>query len=120
MSQLRDMLIELQQEKTLRILLGDQYDTATNEQKQHFLSIVGQQIEIDVDSMLHNYIIGYQANTPIAKKNHLLTIVYMVSNIILGIGVGYAVNKEDWVFVTIVGILMIANQVLPLIYTKDK
>lgn len=119
MSQLRDTLLEIQKEKTLRLLLQADYDTATDAQKAHFLSIVGSQIEADVDNMLHQYVLNYQANTPTARKNNKLRWVYTVGNVVLALGSAYAVNKEEWIFVAVMGILMVVNQYLPFVYGKD-
>lgn len=119
MAQLRDTLIELQKEKTLRLLLGTNYDTASDQEKEHFYAIVKNQIEVDVDVMIQQYILSYQASSPVVQKNKKIRWVYIVGNVILGTGGAYAVNKEEWIFVGLMGLLMIVNQYLPFVYNKD-
>ncbi|MDX8288823.1 hypothetical protein SLL00_03420 [Metabacillus indicus] len=119
MSQLRETLLEMQKEKTLKLLLGASYDTATQAQKDHFLSIVGNQINVDVDRMLHDYVLSYNSNTPLAKKNNKLRWVYISCNVILASASGYAINIENWPFVIFLGLLTILNQFLPFIYNKE-
>jgi|SRR5579875_1870516 len=119
MSQLRNTLLELQKEKTLKLLLGNDYDTASEDQKQHYLSVVGDQIERDVDLMLHEYVINFQSNTPVSRKGKKLKWVYIVGNVSLGILLAYAVNKEQWVFAIGIGVLTVINQYLPFVYEKE-
>lgn len=119
MSQLRESLLELQKEKTLRLLLGNDYDTATDQQKQHYLSVVGDQIERDVDLLLHEYVLTYQSTTPVSRKGKKLRWVYIIGNVALASLGGYAINEEQWVFVIGIGILAAINQYLPFVYEKE-
>ncbi|WP_433959325.1 hypothetical protein [Cytobacillus horneckiae] len=120
MSQLRETLLNLQKEKTLRLLLGADYDTATQAQREHFLQIVGAQIEVDVDSMLHEYVLRHRANSPVSQKNNKLKWVHIVGNIVLSLAGAYAINEQEWIFVGFVAILMIIIQYLPFVYDKDQ
>ncbi|PED63149.1 hypothetical protein [Bacillus toyonensis] len=119
MSQLRDTLLELQKEKTLRLLLGNRYDQATDAEKQHYLSVVGTQIENDVDVLLHQHVINYQSNTPVSRKGKKLKWVYIIVNVVLTILGAYAVNEKAWVYVVGIGIMTAINQCLPFIYERD-
>jgi ABC-type transporter MlaC component len=49
MSSLRETLLEIQKEKTLKKLLGNNYAQATDADKAHYLSVLGNSIENDVD-----------------------------------------------------------------------
>lgn len=119
MSKLRELLKDIQKEKTLRLLLKDNYDNATEEHKSILINHVETQIDIDVDRMLNEFILQYQAGTPIAKKNRASMWVYIVGNLILTIGIGYAVNIQMWEFVWILGALSIGVQALPIIYRQE-
>lgn len=119
MSNLRDTLLEIQREKTLKLLLADEYENASEEKKKHYLRVVDKQIEHDVDKMLQDFIISYKKDSPEAKKNRSLRWFYIILNVILTPGIAYAVNKEEWLFLAILSILMVVNQSLPHIYEKD-
>lgn len=119
MSQLRNMLKEIQKEKMLRLLLGADFDSATEEHKDFLASHVESQINIDVDKILNEYILTYQASTPVAKKDSKLLYIHVIGSLVLSTGIAYGVNREEWVFVVFLGILMILIQLLPLIYKKD-
>ncbi|PED86680.1 hypothetical protein CON43_22630 [Bacillus cereus] len=120
MSQLRDTLLELQKEKTLRLLLGDNgYAQATDADKQHYLSVLGNQIENDVDALLHQHVINYQSNTPVSRKSKKLRWVYITLNVVLTMLGAYAINEKAWIFAIGIGIVTIINQALPFIYEKD-
>ncbi len=119
MSQLRKILRDVQEEKTLKLLLKDNYHQATNEERQYYLSIVDDQIEKDVDLMLHDYILNYQSNSPVNKKNKSLRWVYIVGNVASAGLLGYAINQESWILAIGMGIWSIINQYLPFIYDKE-
>lgn len=119
MSQLRETLLEVQKEKTLRLLLGIRYDQATDQEKAHYLSVLGNQIEVDVDRLLNEYILSYQQNTPVRRKSKKLRWVYITGNTILGLAGAYAVNEKAWVFVGFIAVMMIINQYLPFVYNEE-
>jgi hypothetical protein len=119
MSQLRETLLELQKEKTLRLLLRENYEQATEEEKEHYLNIVGDQIESDVDNLLFNYVHNYHKNTPVQRKGKKLRWVYIAGNVILGIVGAFAINEKAWFYVITTGILMLGNQYLPFVYEDD-
>lgn len=118
MSQLRNLLIQLHEEDTLKKLLGNEYEIATSEHKDYLLDIsrVRNQISIDVDVMLHEYVLSYQQNTPEAAKDNKLKWIYIFLNIVLSTGSAYAVNEEAWVFVTLLSCALLATQRLPFVY----
>jgi len=119
MSQLREMLKAIQTEKMLKLLLGEQFHTATDEHKVFLAGHVEQQIDIDVDKLLNEFILVHHANTPIAKKNKKLIYIQIAGSVVLTTAIAYAVNTEAWVFVGFLGILMILIQFLPLVYNND-
>lgn len=119
MSRLREELLEIQKEKFLKALLGTQYAAATEDQKNHFLFVIDDQIQIDVDKMLSEYILDQRVRSPEAQQSSKIKWVYIIMNIILSFGSAYAVNQEAWVFLGILGVLMVINQSLPFIYDKN-
>lgn len=118
MAQLRDILLETQKEKTLYALFQGQAENLTQEEKDHYLGILGDQIERDVDKLLHDYVITFNESTPVKKKGKRLRYFYTAFNIISNVGIAYAVNIEAWVFVTILSILLVGNQFLPFVYEE--
>lgn len=118
MSNLRETLLEIQKEKTLKRLLGNNFSQATDAEKAHYLSVLGNSIENDVDQLLHQYVLNFQNNTPTRKKGKKLRWVYIIGNVVLGLGSAYAVNETEWVYVSILGFLMVVNQLLPFIYEE--
>jgi fatty-acid desaturase len=116
MSQLRDTLIKAQKEQTLKELLQEKYEETPLEQKEHFLSFLGDTIERDVDKMIREEIDAFNENTPIKRKNKKLTIFQIIANVILTILIGFTVNEEQWFYVAGLGLLMALVLILPLIY----
>lgn len=119
MSRLRETLLEIQKEKTLRLLLKEKYEQSTMEERKHYLSILGDQIERDVDSLLTEFVQNYRRNEPNTINNKKLRYVYIIANVALTLAGAYAVNEKDWVFVVITGIIMVCNQYLPFIYNNE-
>jgi fatty-acid desaturase len=117
MSNLREILIKVQEEETLKELLLDKYSEATEEQKLHYLSFLGDTINRGVDKLIREEVDNFNENTPLKKKNKNLTYLFVVSNVVLTILITYAVNLEAWTFVWGIGVLMVANLLLPLIFT---
>lgn len=119
MNKLKDTLLEIQREKTLRLLLKEKYEQSTMEEREHYLSILGDQIERDVDDLINDFIRNYRRNEPNAVKNKKLRNVYIIANIVLTLAGAYAVNEKAWVYVVIIGLLMVCNQYLPFIYNDE-
>lgn len=116
MSQLRNTLIDIQKEKTLRLLLGSEYEMATVEHKKNLLSMVDDQIQIDVDKLLRDHIHAHQASSPEVKKDNKLKWIYVSANIVLTSANAYAINQEEWIFWSVSSILIVLNQALPFVY----
>lgn len=115
MSQLRDKLIKVQEEQTLKELLKEKYDETPPEQREHFLSVLGDTIKRDVDKMIREEIDNYNENTPAKKKNKKLIIVLIIIEVILTILLGFTINEKEWGYVAGLGILMAIVFILPLI-----
>lgn len=116
---LRNYLIKLQQDETLKEYLGSNYEIATKEEKEKFLSFVDNQIEYDVDCMLNEYV-DYRINTsPEKKQNNKIKVVYTTLTVLLSGFSGYAINEEAWGFVVFIYILLVVTQSLPYIINKE-
>jgi fatty-acid desaturase len=115
MSRLRERLIAVHEEETLKKVLVDKYDTATPKEKEHLLSFLGDTIQRDVDKLIREEIDDYNENTPTKKKNKKMQILLIIIEVILTILIGFAVNDKSWGFVTGIGLAMIIVLILPLI-----
>lgn len=115
MSQLRDTLIEVQKEVFLKKLLGNAYETTPADQKAHFLSVLGDQIEKDVDKMIREEINTYLDNSPQKKTNKKLSIFVIAVEVILTTLLGFMINANEWYYVAGIGLLMILVLSLPLL-----
>lgn len=93
MSRLRESLIKVQKEETLKELLKDKYHITPEDEKQRLLALLGDTIERDVDKMIREEIDAYNENTPIRKKNKKLSLFIGIINVILTILISYAVNE---------------------------
>jgi fatty-acid desaturase len=114
MSQLRDKLIQLSKEETLKTLLGSAYDTTPQSQKDQFLSVLGGQIERDVDKLIREEIEAFIENTPGKKRSKKLSIFVIIAEVILTILLGFMINANQWYYVAGVGLIQILVLVLPL------
>lgn len=84
MSRLRETLLEIQIEKTLRALLGDEaYEAATEEERLRYLSFVDDRINRDVDKMIFEEIERIKDNEPAVKANRKFK---RFSLLIIGLG----------------------------------
>ncbi|WP_080875274.1 hypothetical protein [Oceanobacillus timonensis] len=117
-ARLRELLIEIQKEETLKELLGSEYYVKTKEEKEHYLSFVISQIEQDVDKMLNEHVEQHLRSLPENKSHRNLMIFYTIANVVLTGAAGFAVNEKTWVFVVILYILLCGVQVLPYIINK--
>lgn len=118
-NKLRDKLIALQREETLRQYLGNNYENASESEKDHFLSFVDEQIHNDVDKMLNEFVEQRLNTSPEKKKNNIITYIYTVLTLILTGLSSYLVNDENWSVVIIIYIILILVQTIPYVVNKD-
>ena len=116
---LRDYLIKLQQEETLKEYLGSDYEAASKEEKEKFLSLVQAQIELDVDRMINEYMDYLEKTAPEKKKNNKIMYVYTLLTLLSTGFLGYAFNNENWVVVAFIYVLLFAVQSLPYIVDRE-
>jgi hypothetical protein len=114
MSRLRNTLIEVQKEETLKKVLLERYEQATLEEKAHLLSYLGDTIERDVDKMIREEIDVFNENTPQKKRNKKLSYFVIAAEVILTTLLAFMVNANEWYYVTGIAILIVGVLTLPL------
>lgn len=116
---LRNLLIELQQEETLKAYLKNGYNTATAQEKEEFLGYVNETIENDVDRMLMDYVENQKRISPQRKTHNKLMIAYTVLSLALTGLSGYTVNQEYWGITIVIYLILICIQSLPYISNNN-
>lgn len=119
MDQLRNKLLSIQKEEILREFMGEEYLSSSQEEKDRIYEYIGSRVEQEVDVMLREFIYNYNKSSPQAKQNFWMQIIFTFINIVLTIGIAFAVNEKAWVFVSILGIVSFVTHFIPHIQSRN-
>lgn len=117
---LRQIVRDHIEEWTLREYLGDRFNVASSEEKTGLLSTLRRRGEIDreVENVLNTFANEIQRDSAGAKKKKIRTLIIAGLNLIITIGMAYAVNEKAWVFVSILGVINLVVIALPIIFDE--
>lgn len=119
MRNLRDILRGNVENETLREYLGEeQFSTADHQERERILNILRRrgEIEREIDLILNTFLEDIQKTSRPNKKRKLKAAIYAAINLILTIGIGYAVNETAWTFVWVLGVINVFVYILSIFF----
>lgn len=104
--------------ETLKEYLGSRYLSVTVQEKEELLNTLRNRGEIDreIENVLNAFLHEIQKNSPDSRKRKIKAAIFAALNLLLTIGIAYAVNETAWVFVTLLAIANVVVIVLPLFF----
>lgn len=98
------------EEESLRKYLGNKYESTHHQTKKKYLKGMEDAVEAKIDSILNAFILQMQSTSPEAKRRKNLAVINIFVTALAQVGVGYGVNEEAWVFVSIISAMLFVFQ----------
>lgn len=98
------------EEESLRKFLGNKFDSTHHQTKKKYLKGMEDAIEAKIDTILSAFISQMQSTSPEVKKRRSLAIINIIVTALAQVGIGYGVNVEGWIFVSIISLMLLAFQ----------
>lgn len=110
MSNLREIVRRYQEDQALRKYFGKSYGSTSPREIKKVLEFIKPTIDSEVERILNVFVTDALKGSPAAKRKKGIAIFNLVLTAITTVGIGYSVNIENWVLVSICSLALLAGQ----------